>query len=483
LIKKDVIMRRYRLNIAGEEVAGDRPSLPAVNPATLEVIAELDVPSNEQIDRALAVAAGTQESWRAKPAEKRGAVLLEAARLLWERADQFGDAEVADAGLPVKSVKPDLINTYASLLQYYGKATVALDGATYSAGAYFGYSTRDPIGVCCGIGAWNYPLWAMLAKAAPALACGNAFIAKPSEHGGLTPIMLQSLLRDAGLPDGLYTALPGDRDVGERLVSHPLVRQVSLTGSTATGKRIAAACGLQLKRFSAELGGKSPLAVLADANIDEAADIAAFANYFGQGQGCTSGTRVFVERSIYERFVEAVIERATRLRIGNPTDPATDIGPIINRSQGERIAGFVEGARNDGAEILVGGEQVLVNGLRGFFYRPTVIGRNRADMRHIREEIFGPVMSVIPFDTDEELIAGANDTEYGLSASVITNDLKRATRYVDNVKAGMIWINTHHDTMIGMPFGGVKMSGYGREFSLDTLHDYTEQKTVIHKKW
>jgi betaine-aldehyde dehydrogenase len=333
--------------------------------------------------------------------------------------------------------------------------------------------------VVAGIGAWNYPLQIACWKSAPALACGNAMIFKPAHLTPLTAIKLREILAEAGLPDGVFQVVQGFADTGRLLTRHPQIRKVSLTGAVGTGKAVMADAAPSLKHVTLELGGKSPLIVFDDARLDNAVAGALLGNFYSAGEVCSNGTRVFVQRSIKAAFLERLTARAGAMRIGDPMDPKTQVGSLISQAHMEKVLAYIARGRAEGARVVVGGHRVTTADLaNGFFVAPTVFDECHDDMAIVREEIFGPVMSLLEFDDEDEVVARANATEFGLAAGVFTNDLTRAHRVIAGLQAGTCWINHYNITPIELPFGGVKMSGLGRENGRAAIEHYSQLKSV-----
>ena len=368
------------------------------------------------------------------------------------------------------------------MLEYYAGLIPAIEGEQIPLReTSFVYTRREPLGVVAGIGAWNYPIQIALWKSAPALAAGNAMIFKPSEVTSLTALKLAEIYTEAGLPAGVFNVLTGSgREVGQWLTEHPGIEKVSFTGGTITGKKVmASASSSSLKEVTMELGGKSPLIVFEDADLDRAADIAVMANFYSSGQVCTNGTRVFVPRMLQARFEAKVLERVKRIRLGDPLDDATNFGPLVSYAHMDSVLGYIEKGRSEGARLLIGGARVTDGDYaKGAYVAPTVFTDCRDDMTIVREEIFGPVMSILIYDSEEEVIRRANDTDYGLAAGVVTRDLNRAHRVIHKLEAGICWINTWGESPAEMPVGGYKQSGVGRENGLVTLGHYTRIKSV-----
>ncbi|TWI56502.1 betaine-aldehyde dehydrogenase [Pseudomonas duriflava] len=472
-----------KLYIGGRYVdATSGATFQTVNPATGEVLANVQRASKEDVDRAVASAAEGQKVWAAMTAMQRSRILRKAVDILRERNDELAALETLDTGKPLSETQAVDIVTGADVLEYYAGLIPALEGEQIPLReTSFIYTRREPLGVVAGIGAWNYPVQIALWKSAPALAAGNAMIFKPSEVTSLTALKLAEIYTEAGLPDGVFNVLTGSgREVGQWLTEHPGIEKISFTGGTVTGKKVmASASSSTLKEVTMELGGKSPLIIFDDADLDRAADIAVMANFFSTGQVCTNGTRVFIPRSLQARFESKVLERVKRIRLGDPQDPNTNFGPLVSNAHMESVLEYIETGRKEGARLLCGGERVTTGDYaKGCYVAATVFTDCRDDMTIVREEIFGPVMSILVYDTEEEVIRRANDTEYGLAAGLVTKDLARAHRVIHRLEAGICWINTWGESPAEMPVGGYKQSGVGRENGLVTLGHYTRIKSV-----
>ncbi|WP_420959859.1 betaine-aldehyde dehydrogenase [Brucella sp. IR073] len=453
--------------------------LPVLYPATGETVARLHSATPDIIEQAVSAAAKAQPAWAAlKPAE-RGRILRRTAEILRAKNRQLSELETLDTGKALQETLVADAASAADALEFLGGIVAGFNGEYVDLGGSFAYTRREALGVCVGIGAWNYPIQIAAWKSAPALAMGNAFIFKPSENTPLSALALAEAYKEAGLPDGLFNVAQGFGDVGAELVVHPLVAKVSLTGSVPTGRRIMAQAGAHLKHVTMELGGKSPLIVFEDADIESAIGGAMLGNFYSTGQVCSNGTRVFVHKSIRERFVERLIERTRAIRIGDPMDEATQMGPLISAAQREKVLGYIEKGKAQGATLACGGGVPHLQGFeKGFFIEPTVFTDVTDDMTIAREEIFGPVMSILDFSDEDEVIARANDTEFGLAAGVFTSDLARGHRVISQIKAGTCWINAYNLTPVEVPFGGYKQSGIGRENGLAALEHYSQIKTV-----
>ncbi|SMH41912.1 betaine-aldehyde dehydrogenase [Mesorhizobium australicum] len=454
-------------------------ALPVIYPATGETIATLHSATPNVVELAVEAARAAQPAWaRLKPVE-RGRILRRASDILRARNAELARLETLDTG---KAIQETLVADPASAadaLEFFGGAVAAFHGDYVDLGGPFAYTRREPLGVCVGIGAWNYPIQGAGWKSAPALAMGNAMIFKPSENTPLSALALAEIYTEAGLPDGLFNVVQGYGDVGAALAGHPVVAKVSLTGSVPTGKKVLALAGSQMKHATMELGGKSPLIVFEDADLENAISGAMLGNFYSTGQVCSNGTRVFVQKGMHDRFVDRLVERTKKIRLGDPLDPETQMGPLINKAQHDKVLGYIEIGKKEGATLATGGGAPKLQGFEnGFYVEPTVFTGVTDDMTIAREEIFGPVMSVLSFDEEDEVIARANDTEFGLSAGVFTQDMARAHRVVADLQAGTLWINHYNLSPVEIPFGGAKSSGIGRENSLEALRHYSQVKSV-----
>ncbi|MBT8767777.1 betaine-aldehyde dehydrogenase [Metapseudomonas boanensis] len=457
-------------------------SFETVNPANGEVLATVQRAGKDDVERAVASAVEGQKVWAAMTAMQRSRILRRAVEILRERNDELAELETLDTGKPLAETRAVDIVTGADVIEYYAGLIPAIEGEQIPLReTSFVYTRREPLGVVAGIGAWNYPVQIAMWKSAPALAAGNAMIFKPSEVTPLTALKLAEIYTEAGVPDGVFNVLTGSgREVGQWLTEHPLIEKISFTGGTSTGKKVmASASSSSLKEVTMELGGKSPLIIFDDADLDRAADIAVMANFFSSGQVCTNGTRVFIPRALQAEFEAKVVERVKRIRLGNPEDANTNFGPLTSFAHMESVLGYIEAGRKEGARLLIGGERVTDGEFaKGAYVAATVFTDCTDDMTIVREEIFGPVMSILAYDTEEEVIRRANDTEYGLAAGVVTRDLARAHRVIHKLEAGICWINTWGESPAEMPVGGYKQSGVGRENGLTTLAHYTRIKSV-----
>jgi betaine-aldehyde dehydrogenase len=455
-------------------------TIKVVNPATGAVLDELAMDGAAQIDAAVEEASAAQKRWAALTGAERGRVLARAAQILRSRNTALAELETRNTGKPIQETVAVDVLSGADCLEYYAGIAAGIAGEHIDLGPKaFGYTRREPLGVVAGIGAWNYPLQIACWKSAPALACGNAMIFKPAELTPLTALELERAFAEAGLPDGVFQVVQGRAETGRLLTRHRGIRKISLTGEVGTGKAVMADAAATLKQVTLELGGKSPLIVFEDAKLDNAVAGALLGNFYSAGEVCSNGTRVFVHKSIRAAFVERLRERTAALRVGDPLDPRTQVGALISTEHMEKVLGFIARGRAQGARLITGGNRVTEGELaRGCFVAPTVFDHCHDDMDIVRREIFGPVMSVLEFADEDEVIARANSTEFGLAAGVFTNDLTRAHRVIAQLQAGTCWINHYNITPIELPFGGVKMSGLGRENGRAAIEHYTQLKSV-----
>ncbi|WP_339096317.1 betaine-aldehyde dehydrogenase [Pectobacterium brasiliense] len=454
----------------------------AINPANGDVIAHIQSATAADVDRAVSAATSGQKVWAAMTAMERSRILRRAVDILRERNDELALLETHDTGKPLSETRTVDIVTGADVLEYYAGLIPMLEGQQIPLrDTSFAYTRREPLGVVAGIGAWNYPIQIALWKSAPALAAGNAMIFKPSEVTSLTALKLAEIYTEAGLPAGVFNVLTGTgKSVGQALTTHPGIAKVSFTGGIASGKTVMAnAAGSTLKEVTMELGGKSPLIIFDDADLDKAADIAMMANFFSSGQVCTNGTRVFIPQALQAQFEEKILARVQRIRIGDPTDEQVNFGPLVSFPHRESVLRYIESGKREGARVLVGGEPMTDEKYaQGAFVAPTVFTDCRDDMKIVREEIFGPVMNILTYQNEDEVIRRANESEYGLAAGIVTRDLNRAHRVIHQLEAGICWINTWGESPAEMPVGGYKHSGVGRENGITTLEHYTQIKSV-----
>jgi betaine-aldehyde dehydrogenase len=451
----------------------------SVYPATGEVIARLHAATPAIVEKAVASAKRAQKEWAAMSPTARGRVLKRAAEIMRERNRALSELETLDTGKPIQETIVADPTSGADAFEFFGGVAAAgLNGSHIPLGQDFAFTKRVPLGVCVGIGAWNYPQQIACWKAAPALICGNAMVFKPSENTPLGALKIAEILVSAGLPKGLFNVIQGDRTTGPLLVGHKDVAKVSLTGSVPTGRKVAGAAAGELKHVTMELGGKSPLIVFNDADLESAIGGAMLGNFYSTGQVCSNGTRVFVQKGIKDRFLSRLKERTEKILIGDPMDEATQLGPMVSKVQRDKVLDYIGKGKQEGAMLLTGGGIPNDVSGDGYYIQPTVFSNVTDEMTIAREEIFGPVMCVLDFEDEDEVIARGNATEFGLSGGVFTADIMRAHRVVDQLEAGTLWINTYNLCPVEIPFGGSKQSGFGRENSLAALEHYSELKTV-----
>lgn len=451
------------------------PTIPVIYPATGAQIAELHAATPAIIDSALSAAHRAQKQWAALSGTERGRILRRAADIMRERNRDLSVLETYDTGKPLQETLVADATSGADALEYFGGLAGSLTGEHIQLGEDWVYTRREPLGVCLGIGAWNYPTQIACWKGAPALACGNSMVFKPSETTPLSALKVAEILVEAGLPAGVFNVVQGLGDVGASLVSDRRVAKVSLTGSVPTGKKVYAAAAAQMKHVTMELGGKSPMVIFDDADLDNAVGGAIMGNFYSSGQVCSNGTRVFVQKGLKAAFLERLTERLSNAVIGDPLNEQTSFGPMVSEKQMKIVLDYIEKGEKEGARLVTGGKRLDRD---GFYLQPTVFADVTDEMTIAREEIFGPVMAVLDFETEEDAIRRANDTEFGLSAGVFTRDLSRAHRVIGQLEAGSCYINSYNDAPVEAPFGGTKMSGVGRENSREAINHYSELKSV-----
>ena len=448
-----------------------------IYPATGAIIARVYSATPDIIERAVQSGLNAQKAWARLSGTERGRVLQRAAAIMRERNRELSILETYDTGKPMSETLYVDATSGADALEYFGGLAGSITGEHIPlAEGNWAYTRREALGLCVGIGAWNYPTQIACWKGAPALACGNAMIFKPSETTPLCALKVAEILIEAGLPAGLYNVIQGMGDVGASLVSDPRVDKVSLTGSVPTGRKVYAAAASQMKHVTMELGGKSPLVIFDDADLENCVSGAILANFYSTGQVCSNGTRVFVQSGILDNFLNRLTERLELAVIGDPQDERTNFGPMVSERQLDIVLSYIKKGKAEGARLITGGNRIPSD---GYYVQPTVFADVTDDMSIAREEVFGPLMSVLSFDNEEEVVGRANATEFGLAAGVFTADLSRAHRMVDALDAGTCFINSYNDAPVEVPFGGVKMSGVGRENSKAAILHYSQLKSVF----
>ncbi len=476
-------MARHQMLIGGEQVnAASGATRELHDPASGELVAVVPEAGREDAARAIEAAreAFDHGPWRKTSALDRGKLLFKLAGAIQGKAAEIAALEVKSCGKPLAEAEFD-VGDAANCFEFYGGLATKIHGETMSVPANsVSYVVREPIGVCGQIVPWNFPLLMAAWKLAPALAAGNTCVLKPSELTPLTALVLGELITEAGFPPGVVNIVTGPgAGVGEELAESALVDKIAFTGGTTTGRKVMTAAASNIKKISLELGGKNPNVVFADADFEAAVDGALFGAFANQGEVCSAGSRLLVERSIHDRFVEAMLAKIPKIKLGHGLEPGVKMGPLISAAHLAKVLGYIEIGKNEGATLACGGKRASGAGLdRGHFVEPTIFTGVRPEMRIAREEIFGPVLSVLPFDTEEEAIQLANDSEYGLAAGVWSRNVTRAFRVVRELRAGITWINTYHPTHNEMPWGGYKQSGIGRELGLHGIEAYLETKQI-----
>ncbi|MGW4340844.1 aldehyde dehydrogenase family protein [Rhodococcus koreensis] len=483
---KTNIKKAERMLIGGEWVDSATAETIAVeDPATGAVVASVPAGDARDVDRAVdAARTAFRGRWSRLTPQERGLLLWRLADLIEERAQELAELESLDAGMPIGEARYVDVAFSIDILRYYAGWPTKITGDTIPVsfptnfgGPYHAYTLREPLGVVGCIVPWNLPLMMAVKKIAPALAAGNTVVVKPAEQTPLSIALLGELVLEAGFPDGVFNYVTGyGETVGAALVEHPDVNKISFTGSGSTGKTIIKASTGNLKRVSLELGGKSPNIIFADADLGKAIPSAALAIFACQGESCVAGSRLYAHRSVFQDVVDGLVEAAESIQLGRGLEATSQMGALISAEHRDRVIGFIDLARSEGAEILTGG---TVWGENGYFVEPTVLTNVRPDSRVLREEIFGPVLTIVPFDTEDEVLELANDTHYGLGAAVWTRDLGRAHRMARAIESGQVWINCYQTVDAALPFGGYKQSGWGRETCKESLDEYLELKTVV----
>lgn len=448
-------------------------------PGDGRLLGQIDFASPTVIEHALTSSRHAQTPWREYTLDQRSEILLRAAQLLRDNLEELAQLEVWDTGKPITEARTVDILSAADCLTYFAKVALANESSVIPSDENLIYTRREPLGICLGIGAWNYPLQIACWKAAPALMMGNVMIYKPAELTPATTLALARIFIQAGMPPGVFNVILGDGDIAKALIERHEIAKISFTGSVATGKSIMRQAAEHLVPVTLELGGKSPLIIFDDADVAEAITGSMLANFYTQGEICSNGTRVYVARALYPRFIAGLQARVAQFALGDPFAPQTQIGAMISEQHMQRVLGYIQQGIAEGAHLLCGGERETNSACaEGYYVQPTILVCDHDNLCVVQEEIFGPVMSVLIFDDEAEVIQRANDSAYGLAAGIFTRDIKRAHRVAQQLQAGVCWINNYNVTPVGMPFGGVKHSGFGRENALITLQQYTQLKSI-----
>jgi len=477
-----VTLNPGRLMIAGQWVDGAR-KFDTVNPATGEVLTQIAEASREDVDRAVQAARRAFDdrsgAWRKMSASERGKLIWRLADLVEKSIEELAELETLDNGKPIFESRYVDMPMVIDVLRYYAGWATKIHGETVNTfETAFTYTLREPVGVVGLIIPWNFPLLLASWKLGPALACGCTIVLKPAEQTPLTTLRFGELAIEAGLPAGVLNIVTGGPETGKAIVSHAGIDKIAFTGSTAVGKEIMRSAADTLKRVTLELGGKSPNIVFADSDIDNAVKGAINGIFYGKGEVCNAGSRLFVENKVRDEFLEKLVGRAKKMQPSDPLDPKTRLGAIVSQEQMQTVLSYVEAGKKEGAKLIAGGNRVSVDGGKGFFLEPTIFGDVTNDMKIAQEEIFGPVLATLSFDDVDQVIDLANRNQYGLAAAVWTRDIKKAHSVSRQLKAGTVWINTYGLMDAALPFGGYKSSGFGRELGKHAIEHYTEVKTV-----
>ncbi len=471
-----------RLLIGGQWIDGSK-KFDTINPATGEVLTQIVEASAEDVDRAVGAARRAFEDrsgpWRKFSASERGRLIWRLADLVEKNIDELAELETLDNGKPIFESRYVDMPMVIDVLRYYAGWATKIHGETINTTeTAFTYTLREPVGVVGMIVPWNFPLLLASWKVGPALACGNTIVWKPASLTSLTTLRFGELAVEAGVPAGVLNIVTGGSEIGRAMVRHQGIDKIAFTGSTSVGKEIMRSAADTMKRVTLELGGKSPNIVFADSDIDSAVKGAITGIFYGKGEVCNAGSRLFLETKVQDEFLEKLVARAKKMQPADPLDPKTRMGAIVSQEQMQTVLGYIETGKKEGAKLITGGSRVSVDGSKGFFIEPTIFGSVTNDMKIAQEEIFGPVLATLSFDDVDQVVDLANRNPYGLAAAVWTRDVKKAHSISRRLKAGTVWINTYGLMDAALPFGGYKSSGFGRELGMHAIEHYTELKTV-----
>src|SRR5579863_3620572 len=482
LTAQKVNVKPGRMLIGGEWIGGSK-HFDTTNPATGEVLTQVPEASATDVDHAVQAARRAFEdrngAWRKLSASERGRLIWKLADLVEKNIDELAELETLDNGKPIFESRYVDMPMVIDVLRYYAGLATKIHGETVNTlETAFTYTLREPVGVVGLIVPWSFPLLLASWKVGPALACGNTIVWKSASQTSLTTLRFGKLAAEAGVPAGVINIVTGPGSVGRAMVQHPGIDKIAFTGSTAVGQEIMRSAADTVNRLTLELGGKSPNIVFADSEIDNAVKGAITGIFYGKGEVCNAGSRLFLESKVKDEFTDKLVARAAKMRPADPLDPKTRLGAVVSQQQMQTVLGYIESGKKEGAKLVAGGNRVSVDGGRGFFIEPTIFGDVKNDMTIAREEIFGPVLSILTFDDVDEVIEQANNNPYGLAAAVWTRDVKKAHSVSRRLKAGTVWINTYGLMDASLPFGGYKSSGFGRELGAHAIEHYTELKTV-----
>ncbi len=474
------VLDTRRSYIGGTEVASaSGETFDTRCPSTNRVICAVEQAGQREVDLAVESAKSGFGEWSSTDPMERSRILRRAVRLIRERTEELALLDTLDAGRPISETSTEDVVTGADVIEFYAGIIPAIHGSSIDLPGGFARIRREPLGVCAGIGAWNYPIQIAMWKSGLALACGNSMIFKPAEVTPISANFLAEIYTEAGVPAGVFNVVHGDARVGRMLVAHPGIAKVSLTGEAGTGKIVMSEAAATLKKVTLELGGKSPIIVFDDADVDSARNAALTNNFYSTGQVCSHGTRVFVQRGVYEQFLDGIAERVGAYSVGDPFDPDTVIGPLASAEHRDKVMHYMQLALSSGARHIVGGDVPDDPELAdGHYVMPAVFADCTDDMEFVTDEVFGPLMAVLPFDDEDEVVHRANATDYGLAGAVFSSDVTRANRVANAIQAGFVWINDYGTMPASVPFGGYKHSGVGRENGEMAIDEYTQIKTI-----